>query len=84
LDTPAVTARALARRWLLGELDGDVVVPIAVACSALGLDAAALAAVRSQGDAGGAGQARQGQVEQERPNEGRDRPTCRDRAAWSV
>jgi hypothetical protein len=36
-------ARVLARRWLLGELDGDVVVPITVACGALGLDAEAVA-----------------------------------------
>jgi hypothetical protein len=37
-----MTARALAHRWLLGELDAEVVVPITVACSALGLDAEAL------------------------------------------
>lgn len=38
-----MTARALARRWLLGELDAEVVGPITVACSALGLDPEALA-----------------------------------------
>jgi hypothetical protein len=37
------TARVLARRWLLGELDGDVVVPLTVACGALGLDPQAVA-----------------------------------------
>jgi hypothetical protein len=37
------TARALAHRWLLGDLDAEVTVPVAVACAALGLDADALA-----------------------------------------
>ena len=42
-------ARTLARRWLCGELDDQVTVTVAVACSALGLDAEALAdAVRAR------------------------------------
>jgi len=44
------TARTLARLWLAGELEAEVTVPVAVACAALGLDAAALAdAVRRLG-----------------------------------
>jgi hypothetical protein len=37
-------SQALAQRWLLGELDDQVAVPIAWCCDQLGLDAAALAA----------------------------------------
>jgi hypothetical protein len=37
--------RQLARRWLCGELDDQVALPIGFVCDALGLDAAALAAV---------------------------------------
>jgi len=36
--------RALAQRWLAGELDATVDVPLAVVCAALNLDATALAA----------------------------------------
>jgi hypothetical protein len=38
------TARTLARRWLLGELDGQVALPVTLVCDALGLDASVLAA----------------------------------------
>jgi hypothetical protein len=34
----------MARLWLLGALDGEVLVPVQLVCDALGLDAAALAA----------------------------------------
>jgi len=34
-------ARTLARRWLAGELDAEVAVPIAAACMAVGIDPAA-------------------------------------------
>jgi hypothetical protein len=37
------TARALAQRWLTGELEAEVAVPLAVACDALGLNAEAVA-----------------------------------------
>ena len=37
--------RQLARLWLLGELEQQVAVPVAVACAAVGIDADALAAV---------------------------------------
>jgi hypothetical protein len=57
------TARVLARRWLLGELDGEVVVPITVACGALGLDPEALA------DAVRGGQQRRAQARATRTNE---------------
>ena len=40
-----VTARTLARRWLLGELDDQVTVPIAWVSDALGIDAATLARI---------------------------------------
>jgi hypothetical protein len=33
-----------ARRWLLGELDGQVALPVTLVCDALGLDASVLAA----------------------------------------
>jgi hypothetical protein len=33
-----------ARRWLVGELDGQVALPIGFVCDALGLDAGVLAA----------------------------------------
>jgi hypothetical protein len=49
LDTPAVTARALARRWLLSEFDAEVALPVGYLCNSLGLDAGRLAAaVRSR------------------------------------
>jgi len=45
---PAVCT--LAQRWLAGELEGAVDVPVAVVCVALNLDATALAAaVRARG-----------------------------------
>jgi hypothetical protein len=34
----------LARRWLCGELDADVALPVRLVCDALGLDAGMLAA----------------------------------------
>jgi hypothetical protein len=37
--------RQLARQWLLGELEHQFAVPVAVACAAVGIDPAALAAV---------------------------------------
>jgi hypothetical protein len=38
-----------ARRWLVGELDGQVALPVTFVCDALGLDAGVLAAaVRAQ------------------------------------
>jgi hypothetical protein len=40
--------QGLATAWLLGELDGQVVVPIGYVCDALGLDAGALAAAVRQ------------------------------------
>jgi hypothetical protein len=43
--TCARAARVVtARRWLTGELDGQVALPIAFVCDALGLDAGVLAA----------------------------------------
>jgi hypothetical protein len=48
------THRTLAQRWLLGELDDQVAVPITWLCDVLGLDAAALAAAvrRNEGTNG--------------------------------
>src|SRR5262249_45007974 len=37
--------RTAARRWLLGELEDQVAVPVAVACAAVGVNPAALASV---------------------------------------
>ena len=37
--------RVLARQWLLGELEHQVAVPVAVACAAVGIEPAALASV---------------------------------------
>src|SRR5262245_6996269 len=49
---PAV--RTLAQRWLAGELDAGVDVPVAIVCVALNLDATALAAaVRARATSGG-------------------------------
>lgn len=36
--------RALAQRWLAGELDADVALPVQVVCTMLGIDAGMLAA----------------------------------------
>jgi hypothetical protein len=44
-DRLAASRRALAVAWLCGQLEREVVVPLEVACTALGIDAAALAAV---------------------------------------
>jgi hypothetical protein len=37
--------RTITRRWLAGEVDDQVAVPVAVACAAVGIDLAALASV---------------------------------------
>lgn len=41
---PRPALRTLAQRWLAGELDAAVDVPVAVVCVALNMDATALAA----------------------------------------
>jgi len=50
---PRPALRALATRWLAGELDAAVDVPITVVCAVLDLDAAALAPVARARSAAG-------------------------------
>jgi hypothetical protein len=43
-DRLARRRRAAATAWLVGALDGEVVVPVQLVCDALGIDPSALAA----------------------------------------